>query len=215
MYAFLDESGGLSFDFTKGGTTRFFVVCLLVLPTTEDYRRLTQAVERTIRNKLHKGRAPKHPTHELKGTMIDLATKRYFFQQAQSASFSLYSLVLNKARVYEDLRREPERLYNFIARTLIERCPFQQAKDRIILTLDRRKTIEEINAFNQYLLVQLQGSLPLNVPIEIYHKHSWERKGLQAVDLFSWGLFRKYERGDMSWYQVFRNRLAVEDVYLP
>ncbi len=215
MYVFLDESGGLSFDFTKSGTTRFFVVCLLVLPTTEDYRRLTQAVERTIRHKLHKGRAPKHPTHELKGTAIDLAIKRYFFQQAQAASFSIYSLILNKARVYEELRREPERLYNFIARKLIERCPFQQATDRIILTLDRRKAVEEIKAFNQYLFVQLQGSLPLNVPIELYHKHSWERKGLQAVDLFSWGMFRKYERGDTSWYQIFQSRIVFEDVYLP
>lgn len=215
MYVFLDESGGLSFDFTKGGTTRFFVVCLLVLPTTRDYRQLTKAVERTIRHKLHRGRAPKRPTHELKGTAVDIATKRYFFQQAQRASFSIYALILNKARVYEDLRRQPERLYNFVARKLIERCPFQQADDRIILTLDRRKATEDIRAFNQYLLVQLQGSLPLKVPIEIYHKHSWERKGLQAVDLFSWGIFRKYERGETTWYEVFRERIVFEDVYLP
>lgn len=115
MYVFLDESGGLSFDFTKGGTTRFFVVCLLVLPTTEDYRKLTQAVERTIRHKLHKGRAPKRLTHELKGTTTDLAIKQYFFQQAQAAVFSLYALILNKATVPEALCRQPGHLYDVVA----------------------------------------------------------------------------------------------------
>jgi len=215
MHAFLDESGGLSFDFTKGGTTRFFVTCLLVVPTSKDYRALTKAVERTIRNKLHKGRSPKHPTDELKGSKTTLAVKQYFYRQAKKASFEIYTLILNKARVYEELRSQPERLYNFIGRKLIERCPFKEVKDRIILTLDRRKSVAEIQQFNQYLLVQLQGSLPLHVPFEIYHEHSWKNKGLQAVDLFTWGIFRKYERGDTSWYQIFRERIKFENVYLP
>src|SRR3989338_10075878 len=173
MHVFLDESGGLSFDFTKGGTTRFFVVCLLVLPTNDDYRRLAKAAERTIRNKLHRGRAPKRPTHELKGSKIELAVKQYFYQQLEGVSFEIYTLVLNKARVYEELRKQPERLYNFLARKLIERCPFNTAQDRIILTLDRRKAGLEIREFNRYLLVQLQRSLPLKRPFEIFHQHSW------------------------------------------
>ncbi len=215
MYVFLDESGDLGFNFTKGGTSRFFVICLLVVPTTEDYKQLSKAVERTIRHKLHKGRPPKQHIDELKGSKITLPSKEYFFRQAQKSRFSIYSLVLNKARVYEELRHEPGRLYNFIARTLIERCPFREEKERIILTLDKRMATQEISNFNQYLLVQLQEILPITVPFEIFHCHSWERKGLQAVDLFSWGMFRKYERNDLSWYSTFQGKIAFENVYLP
>lgn len=214
MYVFLDESGGLSFDFTKGGTTRFFVVCLLVLSTEADYRTLARAVERTIRHKLHKGRAPKRPTHELKGAKTGPDVKGYFYRQARASAFHLYTLVLNKARVYDDLRNVPEKLYNFVARKLLERCPFKTTAGKIIVTLDRRKSAAEIRQFNHYLLTQLEGDLPINTPFEIHHQHSWENKGLQAVDLFAWGIFRKYERGDATWYDAFKERIAFEDVYL-
>ena len=178
MHVFLDESGGLGFDFTKGGTTRFFVICLLVVPTTADYRSLAKAVERTIRNKLHKGQRPKQPTQELKGSKTDRAVVEYFYRQARDSTFSIYALILNNARVFEDLRRQPERLYNFVARAIIEKCPFTEANEQIILTLDKRKSADEIKHFDQYLLVQLQGSLPLRTPFSIFHHHSWESKGL-------------------------------------
>jgi len=83
------------------------------------------------------------------------------------------------------------------------------------LTLDRRKAVGEIQDFNRYLLLQFQETLPNNVPIGIFHQHSFQNKGLQAVDLFSWGIFRKYERGDTSWYDQFRERIVFEDMYLP
>lgn len=83
------------------------------------------------------------------------------------------------------------------------------------MTLDRRKSAREIEHFNRYLLAQLEGGLPLQIPIEIFHHHSWESKGLQAADLFSWGIFRKYERGDPGWYNTFKDRIAYESVYLP
>ncbi len=215
MYVFLDESGGLSFDFTKAGTTRFFVVCLLVLPTTDDYRKLTKSVERTIRHKLHKGRTPKQPTDELKGADTELSTKLYFYRHTTAAAFSIYALVLNKATVPESLRRQPKYLYDLLAGKLLERCPFHQAQERIILTLDRRKAAGEIKAFNQTLLTQLQAGLPVNRPIDIFHLHSWERKGLQAVDFFCWGIFRKYERGETSWYDTFKDRIACEALFQP
>jgi hypothetical protein len=210
MHVFLDESGGLSFDFTKGGTTRFFVVCLLVIPTSEDHRKIINAVERTIHHKLHKGRKPKRPTDELKGSQSELATLRYFYRQASAASFSIYALMLSKAAVPENLRQQPGRLYDLLATDLLEHCPFHRAQERIVLTLDRRKSSGEIKAFNQALLIKLQATLPITRPIDIFHLHSWERKGLQAVDLFCWGMFRKYERGDTTWYDVFKERIAGE-----
>ena len=71
MYVFLDESGDLGFDFTKGGTTRFFVVCLLVIPTSQDLRLIEKAVERTIRHKIFKDKPSKKPFVELKGSRTD------------------------------------------------------------------------------------------------------------------------------------------------
>jgi len=191
------------------------VVCLLVVPTASDHRRLLQAVERTIRNKLHKGRRPRKPTDELKGAQTPLSVKQYFFRHAQAAAFSIYSLILNKATVYETARRDPGRLYDEMAQTLITRCPLSQARDRIYLILDRRLHGPEIRAFNQSLLVKLQRVLPVRTPCEFFHQPSQEHKGIQAADLFCWGIFRKYERDDDQWYRVFQERIVLEEVYQP
>lgn len=53
--------------------------------------------------------------------------------------------------------------------------------------------------------------IALNVGLWLFH--NWARKGLQAVDLFCWGIFRKYERGETTWYDVFRERIAGEVIH--
>lgn len=214
MFVFLDESGDLGFDFTRSGTSRFFVITLLVVENYEDRVRLFKAVERTIKNKVRKGKKGKVPDVELKGTKTTAGVKNYFFRQLDKVKFQIYSLVLNKARVYEALQENQAKLYNYIARLLIQKCPFQKAKDKIILTLDKSKDQEGIKEFNRYLLLQLQSSIPVSKPIEIYHVASHENKGIQAADLFSWGIFRKHERKDTEWYNQFRGRIKFEDVYL-
>ena len=74
----------------------------------------------------------------------------------------------------------------------------------VTLVVDRCKNKDEIPDFNHYLANQLEALLPLDVPLNIYHEHSHENAGLQAVDLFCWGVFRKYEHGDLDWYREYR-----------
>ena len=214
MFVYLDESGDLGFDFTKSGTSRFFVINILVVESHEDRVWLSKAVERTIKNKVRKGKKGKTSEIELKGAKTSASVKAYFFRQLGNVKFQIYSLVLNKARVYDALQENQAKLYNYIARLLIQKCPFQKAKNKIILTLDKSKDQEGIKDFNRYLLLQLQSLIPVDKPVEIFHVVSHENKGIQAADLFSWGIFRKHERKDMEWYDLFRGRIKYEDVYL-
>lgn len=214
MKIFLDEAGDLGFDFSKPRTTKTFVITLLVAPDDLPLRR---AVARTLKHKVHKGRKTRAAkrVRELKGARTSLAAKHYFWRQVQAAEFGLYALVLNKERVNEALRRRPERLYNYVSRLLIEKCPLDQATDRVILTLDRSKAKAEQADFNQYLTGQLKAFLPPQIPLNIYHAPSEENAGVQAVDLFCWGIFRKYERQDLEWYRVFQGKVRFETLYLP
>jgi len=47
------------------------------------------------------------------------------------------------------------------------------------------------------------------------HELSQNNPGLQATDLFSWGIFRKHERQDDEWYSFFSEWIIFEDEYLP
>jgi hypothetical protein len=210
MFIYLDESGDLGFDFAKRGTSRYFVITLLV---TSDKKPFELAVRRTLKNKLNR----KKIVHlELKGTNTPLPVKRYFLRQLSKskARCKIYTVILNKSRVYDYLRREPEILYAYLSKFILQKCPWEKFKNTIIFVIDKRSKNQQVLQFNRYLLSFLKtGSTTAKT--EIFHKNSREDKGLQAVDLFCWGIARKYEKGDPEWYNAFKHVIASESVYLP
>jgi hypothetical protein len=62
---------------------------------------------------------------------------------------------------------------------------------------------------NRYIL----ENLPQNGPhLFIKHLDSQDIKCLQAVDMFSWAVFKKYESGDHAWYDIFAPRIVSEQL---
>lgn len=49
--------------------------------------------------------------------------------------------------------------------------------------------------------------------LTIKHRLSQEDAGLQAIDIFCAGIWRKYEKADFSWYQIFSGKIASEIEY--
>ena len=64
------------------------------------------------------------------------------------------------------------------------------------------------------LRVTMDTILPLNVPFNISHIRSHESYGIQAVDLFCWGIYRKYVHHDEEWYDVFQDKIVYEQRFL-
>jgi len=215
MYIYLDESGDLGFDFTKQGTSRFFVITLLVIQCNEVNKKILKMIERTIKEKINRNKKKKNIILEFKGNNTDIKVKEYFYRHIKNEDFEIFTLILNKARVDQDLRGRKEKLYNYVSRLLLEKCYFHKVENRVILTVDKRKNKEDIKDFNRYLLSVLRGLIPIKVPFEQYHEVSYAHKGLQAVDVFCWGIYRKYERGDLQWYNYFASKIKKEIVYLP
>ncbi len=217
IYLFLDESGDLGFDFTKKGVTKKFVITILACFSIQARKEFRTAIKRTIKNKINVKKKKKQ-LHELKGAKTGTSTKKYFFKNIKRDDWAIYTLVLNKKRVNEDLRtkRGKKKLYNFLSRILIEKIDYKlkQEKEKVELIVDKSKNSEEIKDFNQYLENQLHALLPLEVPLNIYHLESFNSKELQAVDLFCWGIFRKYEKDDPEWYNLFKAKIEYESEYL-
>jgi hypothetical protein len=173
-------------------------------------------VRRTLKNKLNQGKKKSRIVNELKGTGTTLAVKKYFYRHSPKTGWRVYAVAVNKERVYDHLQSKSgkKKLYNFIARFLLEQVDLGAPGNAVTLTVDKSKNKDEIRDFNQYLASQLEALLPLNVPLNIYHEHSSENAGLQAVDLFCWGVFRKYEHRDLAWYREYGARIAFETEYL-
>jgi hypothetical protein len=210
LYLYLDESGDLGFDFFSKKPSRYFTITVMMVQGVENNRRIAKAIRKTIKRKLYRQKRD-----ELKGSKDSVEIKKYFYRQIQSIPFEIYSLTLNKKRVYENLTHKKERVYNFIARKVLDIIPFDNASARIELVIDRSKGKYEIREFNEYLVRQLSGKIDPKIPLDIEHHVSHEYLQLQAVDLFSWGIFRKHEKNDWEWFDVFKDKVRYDNVYLP
>jgi len=214
-YLYLDESGDLGFDFVNKKPSKFFTVAVLATRGVDNNRKIAKAVSLVLRRKLNPRKKRKRIVDELKGERTTIAVKKYFYKQVKDIRFAVYSVTLNKLRVYEELARSKSRVYNFIARQVFDRIPFEKANNnRIILTIDKCKGPKGIKEFNEYIVGQLEGRIKLKVPFDIYHEDSRKINGLQAVDMFAWGIHRKYENGDLGWYKIFHKKIALDEQYL-
>lgn len=216
MIVYLDESGDLGFDFENKRPSKKFVITLLVCESDSVIRDFRVAVQRTLKNKLNHGKKNSRVVHELKGTGTTIAIKRYFLRHSPKSGWRIYTVAVNKERVNASLRTKQgkKKLYNFIAHFLLEKVNLKTPGKAVTLIVDKCKNKDDMADFNQYVANQFEALLPLEVPLNIYHEHSCANEGLQAVDLFCWGIYRKYEHEDMEWYQDYCAKIAFETDYL-
>ncbi|MCL6472714.1 MAG: DUF3800 domain-containing protein [Firmicutes bacterium] len=97
---------------------------------------------------------------------------------------------------------------------ILDKILLEDACTRVQLVIDKSKGKREIVEFNDYIRRQLEARLDPKVPLDIYHWSSHESEGLQAVDMFCWGIFEKYERQNTAWYDVFKDKIKFETKYL-
>lgn len=157
-HLYLDESGDLGFDFANKKPSKFFTITILAISNDKDNRNLINAVKRTIRKKLNPKN--KNKIHELKGNSTTLEIKQYFYKQLKDINCGIYSVTLNKKRLFEHLSKDKDRVYNFITRQVIDRIPFEEFSENAIeLMVDKSKSRPEIEEFNLYIKRQLEARI--------------------------------------------------------
>lgn len=206
LYLYLDESGDLGFDFVNKSPSGFFAVSILAIEGQETNKRLSAAAKITLRRKSHKS----NKLNELKGALTPLNIKRYLYNKIKDINFSIYSVILDKKESYRSLWADKERIYSHIAYLVLEKISFDSRKPLVNFIIDKSKSRENIRDFDRYILLQMKGKIDPLTPLRIYHNDSNASYCLQIADLFCWGIFRKYERVDTLWYDVFKEKIAYE-----
>lgn len=211
-WLYLDESGDLGFDFVNKKPSEFFTICILATSHRETNSRMKTAVKRTLRRKLnHKA---KRVVTELKGSSTTLAVKQYALRQLKAPVFGVYALTLNKRKLYPRLIEDKNRVYNYVARMVIDQIPFEQADGQVQLIVDRSKGKKQCWEFNRYIRTQLEGRLPPDLSFDFSHEASECWPGLQWADLFAWGIFQKYEHKNHEWYSMYEDKVRFEKRFL-
>ncbi len=125
-YLYLDESGDLGFDFVNKKPSKFFTVTILALSCRDANRKLIKAAKITLRRKLNDAKHRKRIVYELKGTGTTMEVKKYFYEEVKNIKFGIYSITLNKKKVYERLTKNKSRVYNYISRKVLDKIPFEK-----------------------------------------------------------------------------------------
>ena len=210
-YIFLDESGDLGFNFTKNRTSKYFVITCLF---TEEKRPIEKLVSKTHANlrKIHKKRSGVLHAHEETST-----TRLKLLRSLALTNCKIMVIYLNKIKVYTNLREEKDVLYNYVTNILLDRIFSKKlipSSQSITLIASRKETNKFLNEnFKNYLSKNVNNRHKLN--LEVLIKTPYEEKTLQAVDFASWSIFRRYEYGDESYYQIIRPIISEESPLFP
>lgn len=205
LIIYLDESGDLGFDFENKQSSRYFVITALVCKDTLMDKQLQNAVSRTIKNKLGA------KANELKGAKTKLSVKTYFLAQLHKSvlrNFEIYAVIVDKRKLQRIDTQNKQHLFNQVTGMLLQEISHTKS-DSVTLIVDKSKNKYGMKIFDDYLKRQLN----LEIPFFIHHYSSSASRGLQAVDLFCWGIYRKYEHQDVELYQAFESAISYEKEY--
>jgi len=197
MHIFVDESGDLG---EKGSA--YFVLMLLA---TRDVKSVERALRRTRRRKFRSKQRPE----ELKGVKMSPGILRYFYRQMEDVPFELAAVVLDKPRL-AFRHKDDRRIYALLLCEGIEAFPRISFPLRIYV--DRRFSHTEFQIIEAYVEGYLRGRTGNRLEVDIHQMDSRISPGIQAVDLFSRGVFEKYAFGEEGWYAVFSERIVSEKV---
>lgn len=220
MHIFLDESGCLGFDFENKNPSPFFAITILVCENRQAVFAFKSAVRRTLVAKINR-KKNKKAISELKGVETTQNNKKFFYKQVQQyvskEDWQLYSIVVDKKLLLKKTQSKinTHRLYNLLSKEILECVNLSSEKSSIHLTVDKFKNNRERTLFDNFLKAHLEPKLPFNVPLNISHEKSDESAGLQAVDLFCYGIIRKYGVKDNAWYSEFSDQIKKEIEWMP
>jgi hypothetical protein len=217
MYIFLDESGDLGFDFANKQPSTHFIITLLVFKDHKILPQLKNVIKHTFKHKLNVRSKQLKAICELKGTKTTFATKKYFYEQLtkvlRACNWGLHTIVLNKKQLLAHFTVIPpaHHLYNILSHRVLKQLDFSSVNGKIHLVADLYKASKERKIFNHFLQTNLKAQLPLSADLDIKHEMSNNNAGLQVVDLFCWGIFRKYTSNNCDWYNLFKSQIIKEE----
>lgn len=206
----MDESGDLGFDFSRPGTSRYFLVTFLFCRNKRPIERCVKKVHAGLRKKFRR-------IGVLHAYREEPATRSRLLGILAGQDCRIMTILLNKRKVYTRLQDEKAVLYNYVTNILLDRIFMKRLlpdSDRYEIVASRKETNRFLNAnFTSYLSTQVERAHQVAVRIAI--RTPEQERALQAVDFVSWAVFRKHERGDSIYYDIIREQIVEENPVFP
>lgn len=133
---------------------------------------------------------------------------------ARQGSWNFAAVVIEKAKVYPDLRA-PHRFYPEFATSVVKyvlRRHLQPGTGTVLVFTDTLPVNERRKAAEKAIKTACRHELPDEIRFESYHHPSASNLWLQIADYCSWAVFKKWEQGDTRTYDQLRHRLSEPEL---
>jgi len=203
---FQDETGDLGFDFTKEGTSDYFIIAFLITDNPKTVQSVIKKVFRSM-SKTHR----KHTHGVLHAYYEKQKTRVQVLQGISEKNVRISLMVLNKKKIL--VTENVNALYNSMVASLINRLyieGFIEIGEEIKLVASQSNTNRQLN--EQFKTVIMDKSNPTNLTVDI--KKPYDEKALQAVDFIAWSFGNRYETGETSYTDILQNvPINIYDYY--
>ena len=222
MNIFQDESGCLGFS---QGSSDFFIITLLC---PDDSKHLSNVIRKFKGDLLNAG-WPKNI--EIKANHLHMAKYnndipiRYKYKNTPdepiirilkkmaSMPNEIDAIVVKKDEINAKLRTLPYGvLYNYFSRNILVDRIIKY--DNVTLFTDRTsKQTHDMKRFDDYIYTEALLAKGYNINFDIKHGDSNVIRGISAVDFISWGLSRRHEFNDPSFWELFQHKIVTYKKY--
>lgn len=202
LYVFLDEGG--NFDFSPTGTKYFTLTSLamqrpfVIRTPWDDYRHELLEFGREVEY-FHCAEDNRYLRDRLFGILHE-----------HVGAIQIDSLIVEKAKtgpaLREDSRFYPEML-GYLLRHVFERL---NGYDEIIVITDSIPIQRKRKAVEQGIKQTLKAMLPAGMQYRVLHQSSRAHYGLQAVDYCNWAIYRRWDAGDDTYYDLIKPAICSE-----
>ena len=216
MNIYLDESGDLGFSFQKpyrnGGSSRYLTITFLFIP-----KELTKHPKRIVR-KLYKKKG-KSTKNELKGSHLSKDDKLFIAKRTvkllqNHPNIKIISITVYKRSVKKHIRKDPNKLYNYMIGLVL---PKKIKNQKRLTIIPDKKSIKVAsgNSLVDYLQIKLWFEFNSETIIEYYPLESHTALNLQYIDWISNIIWNSYEDKENQALDIFIDRIELHQLFFP
>lgn len=211
---YLDESGDLGWKFDapyrRGGSSRYLTIASIITP-----KERKDAPKRVVKRLFKKH---KWETHQEKKWADMSPSERLDFAKAasrlsqQMPEISYHAIVVQKENVEEHIRRDQNKLYNYMIQlSLIN----EMAKyDDVTLIPDPRSIkVASGNSLHDYLKIQLLFEKKVRTELNTQPHDSSQNLSIQFADMLSGLVQSHFEDGNSAPWNILKSQVKVKNLF--
>ncbi len=165
------------------------------------------ALKRKVRACKQKHRISR--SDELKGYNTRFEIRRELVEQIVRLPLEIHAVTVYKPNVKPELREDTNILYNYISGLIL--VPYISSRDEVAVICDERQVrVRTGFDIDQYVLYKVRFEGQKSTVIQFKHVPSLQSHAIQAADIVTNAIFRRYESADSTLANLLEARVKSD-----